>query len=101
MPGGRRWSLEAARELLGEVRERTSRAVTECETLALEREGRATEAEAVYWQDLRQRRENGYALFGLARSLAAQQRHDEAAAIERRFEAAWVDADTKLTSSRY
>ncbi len=34
--------------------------------------GRAREAETVYWEDLKQNRENGWALFGLARALEAQ-----------------------------
>jgi tetratricopeptide (TPR) repeat protein len=63
--------------------------------------GRPAQAETVYWQDLRKNRENGYALFGLWQSLAAQDRHDEAAAIERRFRAAWSAADVQLSSSRF
>jgi tetratricopeptide (TPR) repeat protein len=64
--------------------------------------GRADEAETVFWQDLRERnRENGYALKGLAQSLAAQGRDDEAAAIEKRFRTAWADADVELHSPRF
>jgi hypothetical protein len=37
-PGKRRWTLEAAREILAEVRERTAQAVPEVERLAAERE---------------------------------------------------------------
>ena len=37
-PGKHRWTLEAAREILAEVRERTARAVPEVERLVAERE---------------------------------------------------------------
>ena len=63
--------------------------------------GRAEEAETVYWQDLRKNRDNGYALFGLWKSLERQGRVDEAADAEKRFRAAWADADVTLTSSRF
>ena len=62
--------------------------------------GRAKEAEAVYRADLARVRENGWSLFGLARSLEAQGRPDEAAEVRRRFETAWKRADISLTSSR-
>jgi len=55
------------------------------------------EAEAVYREDLRRNPNNGWALYGLASSLAAQARKDEAAAARERFEAAWKEADIKLT----
>jgi tetratricopeptide (TPR) repeat protein len=63
--------------------------------------GRPAEAEAVYWQDLSQNRENGWALFGLMLSLRAQGKEAEAAAIESRFRAAWNGADVTLTASRF
>ena len=62
--------------------------------------GRAAEAEAVYREDLKRFRENGWSLFGLARSLEAQQRASEAAEARQRFEKAWARADIQLTSSR-
>jgi len=62
--------------------------------------GRAREAEAVYWQDLKIHPDNGWALFGLMQALRAQGKDDEAAVIERRFEKAWARADIQLTSSR-
>ena len=68
---------------------------------ALMEAGRPEEAEVVYWRDLRKNRENGYALFGLSESLAAQGKSEAAAAILSRFEAAWKDAETTLRSSRY
>ena len=63
--------------------------------------GRAAEAEAVYWQDLSHNRENGWALFGLMQSLRTQGKDEQAAVIERRFNAAWGRADVKLTASRF
>ena len=62
--------------------------------------GRAQQAEAVYRADLVRVRENGWSLFGLMKSLEAQQRTPEAAAIKARFERAWKRADITLTSSR-
>jgi tetratricopeptide (TPR) repeat protein len=63
--------------------------------------GRPVEAEAVYWDDLRHNRENGWALFGLMQALTAQGKKDEAAAIQKRFEKAWSAADITLTASRF
>ena len=63
--------------------------------------GRPVEAEAVYRDDLRRNRENGWSLFGLIQALDAQGKKDEAAAIEKRFEKAWSAADVKLTASRF
>jgi tetratricopeptide (TPR) repeat protein len=62
--------------------------------------GRPAEAEAIYWQDLEQNRENGWALFGLMQSLRAQGDVEKAAVIEERFKAAWKRADVQLTASR-
>jgi tetratricopeptide (TPR) repeat protein len=61
--------------------------------------GRADEAEAVYWEDLKKNPENGWSLFGLFQALQAQGKNDEAAQIQVRFEKAWRDADFKLTSA--
>jgi tetratricopeptide (TPR) repeat protein len=61
---------------------------------------RAAEAEAIYWQDLRENPENGWSLFGLMKSLRAQGKDVEAAAVEERFRKAWSRADVKLDSSR-
>jgi tetratricopeptide (TPR) repeat protein len=63
--------------------------------------GRAAEAEALYWQDLSRNRENGWALFGLKKSLHAQGKEEEAAAVEKRFRTAWQQADVTLTASRF
>ncbi|MEN8374368.1 MAG: hypothetical protein ABFS34_02850 [Gemmatimonadota bacterium] len=56
---------------------------------ALRQAGRAEEAERVYREALRRDAENGWALFGLQRSLQAQGRDAEARAVEVRFQAAW------------
>jgi len=63
--------------------------------------GRPAEAEAVYAQDLVHYPENGWSLFGMAQSLAAQNRMKDEAAVRRRFEKAWVHADVQLTASRF
>jgi tetratricopeptide (TPR) repeat protein len=63
--------------------------------------GRATEAEAVYQEDLKRHPENGWALMGLAQSLKAGQATTEAAAVEARFRQAWTSADVTLTTSRF
>jgi tetratricopeptide (TPR) repeat protein len=61
--------------------------------------GRADEAEAVYWEDLRKNAENGWSLFGLAQALKAQGKADEAQAAEARFRKAWRDADVTLETA--
>lgn len=63
--------------------------------------GAAAEAERVYREDLRDFPENGWSLFGLARSLERQGRTSEAREVEARFRAAWKDADVTLTASRF
>ena len=63
--------------------------------------GRAPEAEAVYWEDLRRYPHNGWSLFGLAQSLRKQGKNEEAALAEQRFQKAWSQADVKLTASRF
>jgi tetratricopeptide (TPR) repeat protein len=63
--------------------------------------GRAAEAEAIYWQDLSRNRENGWSLFGLMKSLRAQGNSEQAAAVEKKFRAAWSRADVTLTASRF
>lgn len=59
------------------------------------------EAEAIYWQDLEQNRENGWSLFGLMQSLRAQGKDEQAVAVEKRFIKAWQRADVSLTASRF
>jgi pimeloyl-ACP methyl ester carboxylesterase/tetratricopeptide (TPR) repeat protein len=62
--------------------------------------GRPREAEAVYLDDLKRFRENGWSLFGLWQSLQAQGRADDARAVRARFDKAWQRSDVTLTSSR-
>jgi tetratricopeptide (TPR) repeat protein len=66
---------------------------------ALMQSGRYAEAESVYREDLNRHPENGWSLFGLARSLELQVKPDEAARVRARFEKTWTDADVKLTAS--
>ena len=61
--------------------------------------GRASDAETVYRDDLRRHPENGWALFGLAQSVSAQGRNDEAILIQERYAKAWKNADTPLKAS--
>jgi tetratricopeptide (TPR) repeat protein len=63
--------------------------------------GKPAEAEALYLQDLVRFPENGWALFGLAQALHAQNKHTEAAEAEARFRKAWATADITLTASRF
>jgi len=62
--------------------------------------GLPAEAEVVYWRDLAESKDNGFALFGLLQALKAQDKSD-AAEIERRLKSAWSAADVELTSSRF
>ena len=57
--------------------------------------------EAVYRDDLKRNPENGWSLFGLARSLLAQGKTADAAAVEARFPKAWACADVTLSASRF
>lgn len=61
--------------------------------------GRATEAEAVYREDLKRLPNNGWSLYGLAKALNMLDREDEAEVAEERFKEAWSEADIKITSS--
>ncbi len=54
------------------------------------------EAEAVYRQDLKQHPNNGWSLYGLAKSLSAQNKQKEAAEVQQKFEKAWLEADIKI-----
>ena len=62
--------------------------------------GDAAGAEKVYREDLERNPNNGWALFGLAQSLMAQGKNEAAAEVMKRFEAAWLRADVKISSSR-
>jgi tetratricopeptide (TPR) repeat protein len=63
--------------------------------------GRPAEAQVEYLKQLDHHEENGWSLFGLAQSLEAQGKMEEAAAVWKRFEAAWPRADIWLRSSRF
>jgi tetratricopeptide (TPR) repeat protein len=62
--------------------------------------GKADEAETVYRAELERNPQNGWSLTGLAQSLRALKRNDEAAKVETEFEQSWQHADVKLTASR-
>ncbi|MGH7255623.1 MAG: hypothetical protein ACREI3_07580, partial [Nitrospirales bacterium] len=64
---------------------------------ALLAQGRAKEAEAVFRADLTKHPRNGWSLFGLANSLRAQGKTEEAAKAQQQFEQAWVHADVTLS----
>jgi TolA-binding protein len=68
---------------------------------ALLKADRAEDAETVYHDDLRHHPETGWALYGLAHSLRAQARNDEATAVQDRFGKAWKNADTTLKASAF
>jgi tetratricopeptide (TPR) repeat protein len=63
--------------------------------------GNAAEAEAVYRKDLDRDPHNGWALYGLAQALRAQQKTAEAGEIDRQFQQAWSKADVTLTASAF
>lgn len=58
-------------------------------------------AEEVYRDDLRRWPDNGWSLHGLASSLEAQGKKDEAARVRARFSEVWKRADVKIRSSCY
>jgi len=66
---------------------------------ALLKAGRPGDAEAVYLADLREFRENGWALFGLWQSLRDQRKSVEAQKARERFERAWKGSDVSLNAS--
>lgn len=55
----------------------------------------------VYEQDLKNNRDNGWALFGLYQCLEKAERTQEAAKVKADFEQAWKDADVDLRTSRF
>jgi tetratricopeptide (TPR) repeat protein len=63
--------------------------------------GRYGDAEEEYRADLVRHPHNGWALFGLVKSLRAQEKVREAEEVERQFKAAWSYADVTLTGSRF
>ncbi|MGR8998314.1 MAG: tetratricopeptide repeat protein [Gammaproteobacteria bacterium] len=63
--------------------------------------GQDREAEQVYRQDLVYHPQNGWSLFGLARSLREQKKNRQADTVNMQFEEVWADADVTLTGSRF
>jgi len=63
--------------------------------------GRPREAEAVYLADLRVYPKNGWSLYGLSKSYAAQGKAAQARATRNGFQHAWARADVQLTASRF
>ena len=64
---------------------------------ALMRNGDYPGAEQVFRKDLEKNRRNGRSLFGLMEALKAQKKNHEALLVKRQFDAAWKNADTKLS----
>ena len=62
-------------------------------------DGRFSEAEMVYREDLRRHRENGWALIGLQSSLESLGRMKEVGRVAQRLASAWARADMRSTSS--
>ena len=62
--------------------------------------GQSEAAESVYRADLARHPGNGWALMGLAQSLRAQGKVQDAESMEKQFKTAWVHADVTLTASR-
>jgi cytochrome c-type biogenesis protein CcmH/NrfG len=64
------------------------------------RNGRYSEAEQVYRDDLTRLPDNGWSLYGLAESLRMQKKKpEEAKATQAKFKKLWAKADTRITSS--
>jgi tetratricopeptide (TPR) repeat protein len=63
--------------------------------------GRADEAEAVYWEDLRNNPGNGWSLRGLLQALEAQGKKDEAARVKARLAQAWKSADVATSTDSF
>lgn len=67
----------------------------------LVRAKRWSQAETVYREDLKRYTENGWSLWGLARTLREQGHAAEADAVQARFRKAWKRADVSLSSTCY
>ncbi|BAU42829.1 tetratricopeptide repeat protein [Leptolyngbya sp. O-77] len=63
--------------------------------------GRPAEAEQVFRDDLAIYPHNGWSLYGLAQSLEAQGKTDEARQTRAQFRSAWQHADVMLTAARF
>ncbi|MDJ0660185.1 MAG: hypothetical protein QNJ42_11950 [Crocosphaera sp.] len=66
---------------------------------SLFQQGKFTEAEAVYRQDLQQHPNNGWSLLGLSESLQEQGKTDEMMTVKKEFKEAWKQADFELSLS--
>jgi len=60
------------------------------------RQEMAKQAEGAFRDDLRQHRENGWSLHGLAQALRAGKRVADAKLVEQRFQKAWREADVEV-----
>ena len=67
---------------------------------ALIASGNQVEAEKVFRDELRKHPRNGRALFGLLESLKRQRKMSSARKLEREFNLAWSQADTRLSAKR-
>lgn len=63
--------------------------------------GKLPDAEAVYREDLARNPENGWSLYGLVQTLRSEKKETEAAAVEKRYRAAWASSDVTLEASRF
>jgi len=68
---------------------------------ALLKAGKASEAEAVFREDVNRWPRNGWGLFGLEQSLRAQGKTDSADIVQRELAEAWKRADVKLDLAWY
>jgi predicted Zn-dependent protease len=59
------------------------------------------EAEQVYRQELKSYPNNGWSLYGLAQSLQAQGKSEEAKVVQTQFKEAWKYADVAIQTSRF
>jgi tetratricopeptide (TPR) repeat protein len=75
--------------------------VRQAQGALLLQQGRSSEAEAVYREDLRRYPKNGWSLYGLSRSLSAQGKRADASWAENGFHRAWARADVTLKASRF
>jgi len=63
--------------------------------------GKLPDAEAIYREDLARNPENGWSLYGLVQTLRSEKKETEAAAVEKRYRAAWATSDVTLEASRF
>lgn len=66
---------------------------------ALMQDGQFAEAEKTFRKEIERNPRNGRALFGLAEALRKQGKNSSADLVQREFESAWENADTKLPSN--